>query len=107
MTHLPSPQKHGGSSSRGLPQRGSPYNRVEHNIFLRMQMADPLSAQVACREPPNKPPASEGESIEGTAEKLGSVEEQERDRSKGEENKTAEHLSNIVYEKLKDTERKS
>lgn len=69
-------------------------------------MADPLSVPATHGEPPIRPQAGEKESTEGLVQ--GDRQEmQETEKSKEEVNETAIYLSNIAYEKMKDTERKS
>jgi hypothetical protein len=78
---------------------------------MRMQMADPLSAQPMRKEPHIRPPQGGEESTEAVGVREGARSEEQvsniKPKDKEEENEIATHLSNIAYEKMKDAERKS
>ena len=105
MTHIPSPQRHGGLSSGGLPPGGMPYNRVEHNIFMKMQMADPLKNQTASRDPAIRTPATEKEPEQELSERIDGGAGTETEKTRLEDLEAATHLSSIMYGKMKNTER--
>jgi len=75
------PSTHGRSISGPSAQTAPPYNRAEHNIFLKMQMADPLLAQGGQSSIAARPSVSQEESnerakeAEGTNKERGTEEE--------------------------------
>jgi hypothetical protein len=84
-----------------------PYNQVEHNIFWKMQMADPLLTLQANTAVQNKTPTRSQESTDPTADPLPPVEagpEKDSDTEKT----TARRLSGSVeYDKMKEAQKDS
>ena len=91
VAHFPSPLP----SPRGTTaQNATAYNRAEHNIFLKMQMADPLLGQASHSNVPGRLPVSQEESNErGKGIKSG-----ETDKVGAEERETSQ-LSSSAYDK--------
>jgi hypothetical protein len=106
VAHFPTTR--GRSISGPSEQRAPPYNRAEHNIFLKMQLADPLLAQGEQSNVPAKPPVSQEESNERAKEVEGSG---AGDKVRAtEEEREASQLSSIAYDNynaVKDTGGKS
>jgi|SRR5271170_3992265 len=106
VAHFPSTRRR--SISGPSAQRAPPYNRAEHNIFLKMQLADPLLAQGGQSNVAEKPAVSQEESNEREREGEGSG-AGDKDRAT-EEEREASQLSSIAYHKYnegKDTGEKS
>jgi len=103
VAHFPSTR--GRSILGPSAQTAPPYNRAEHNIFLKMQLADPLLAQGGQSSVATRPTVSQEESNERAKEAEGSDEK----GGTGEE-REASQLSSIAYDKfneVKDTGGKS
>lgn len=66
VTRLPSPGRPGGSGP--IPSGPPIYNRPEHNIFLKMQMADPLARVQRLR---SAPPERVSEKETGKGREMG------------------------------------
>jgi len=107
VAHFPTTR--GRSISGPSEQRAPPYNRAEHNIFLKMQLADPLLAQGGQSNVAAKPPVSQEESNERGKEVEGSGLAGDKVRAT-EEEREASQLSSIAYDnynEVKDTGGKS
>jgi hypothetical protein len=101
VTRLPSQRRR--SFSGGAAQAPTTYNRAEHNIFLRMQRADPLSASSSGRSSGTKSPE---DAAAQSPEKRGN-ETIVRQGDDDVEKEAAAQLSNIAYDTIKDTQGKS
>lgn len=78
------------------------YNRAEHNIFLRMQMADPLLPKNGRSVTPSRPSSSQEVSTKKLTEESTST-TKETERSKDEENENTTDMSSTACKKVEST----